>query len=242
MTAHLKLAKRVRVLRGCCQDTSPPPLAVPLRHCPGKETEAAVQKKYLGERGAKRSGKEEEGGREGGECENTQADANPGFHSHANTHKVSIVWGAQCGFQAQKLLYTRPEWSGNCLLTLKYARLNSTPSINPPKAFKCQKWTNVFASPSGWPDTEFTSFLFSLVVFCLAPASSVSPDLRITAHMSDLFRRFGLNNEWWSGTKQDFFPEITRNMLRKQRRWRVISLVVFYFTLLRLTVRENVHV
>lgn len=83
-------------LRGCCQ------IPARLRSLSRSGSVQARRrrqrfKKYLGERGAKRSGKEGGGG--GLECENTQADANPGFHSHANTHKVSIVWAHNVAFR-----------------------------------------------------------------------------------------------------------------------------------------------
>lgn len=70
-------------LRGCCQipaASARSRLAVPLRQRGGvRRGDATGFQKYLGERGTKRSRKG------GGECENTQADANPGFHSQANT-------------------------------------------------------------------------------------------------------------------------------------------------------------
>lgn len=100
----------------------------------------------------------------------TPASIHTQTHIHTHTQGFYCV-GAQCGFQAQKLLSTRPEWSGNCLLTLKYARLNSTTAINPQKAFKCQTWTNVFASPCCCPDTG--GFLISFLPLCVFPHTSV---------------------------------------------------------------------
>lgn len=89
MTVQLKLPKSAG-LRGCCQIPAAAArsrlserLAVPLRQCGGvqarrrgsvskileKELQNAVGRGVWG----------------GGECENTQADAKPSFHSHANT-------------------------------------------------------------------------------------------------------------------------------------------------------------
>lgn len=175
MTVQLKLPKSAG-LRGCCQIPAASArsrlserLAVLLRQRGGVQARRRGSVSKILEKELQNAVGRGVGG---GECENTQADAKPSFHSHANTFTRFLLcqctmWLSgykSCSIHVQNGVETA-FWHSSMLVSIAHPPLTHRRPSNVRSGQMC------LHPHSCCPDTGLTSFLFSLCVFWLAPAA-----------------------------------------------------------------------